>query len=294
MEMSRRHQLETLADTMCYQLNCHPVSIVRERMYGKLVTAYQQGRLSLMNNLRRHDTLRDMATSICNYMCIQPTDHVVQPILDLLQSAYEWGLTDAPYSPDIESPNNSEWMAPMNYSTVICLVSPDVRGISCCYEFESDGETPKKIYTYKSLDTTIVKDDLVVVPTNTRMGFTVVKVIECDVEIEIESSIEYKWIAGRFDKTVYDELLRQEDMAISRIKKAKKTRARRELKETILEDVDESDLTSLPVFRGEMPQTSEQIASMIAPAPAPVAAPDEEDYSDVSDDDGTQNDQPDS
>lgn len=74
----------------------------------------------------------------------------------------------------------------MNYSTAVMLFNPEIRAISVSYEKDEKGAGKKPFYTYKTLDKTIEKGDLVVVPTDTRHEFTVVRVEEVDVEVDYE------------------------------------------------------------------------------------------------------------
>lgn len=90
----------------------------------------------------------------------------------------------------------------MNYSTAVMLINPNIRAIKAIYEPDSVDLAGKVVragqrYIFKTLDPSIIKGDLIVVPTTTRHGFTVVKVEEVDVEIDFEASIELKWIVDK-------------------------------------------------------------------------------------------------
>lgn len=122
----------------------------------------------------------------------------------------------------------------MNLSTAIFLVNRDVRAIQVQYEKEEEYTAKQsaplpKNYVFKTLDQTIKKGDLVVVPTDTRYKFTVVKVIEADVDIDYDSTTQYKWIAARFDPAVYEDILAKEEPVIATVRKAEFMRKRNEL-----------------------------------------------------------------
>lgn len=131
----------------------------------------------------------------------------------------------------------------MNYTTAVFLINADVRAILCTYEPE---ERANNCYVFKTLDKSIQKDDLVVVPTNTRHGMTVVKVAEVDVDIDFDSDIQMKWVVGRVDKAAYDMTLAREAEAVAVIKSAEKTKKRNELSAALLANSEEA-LKALPI-----------------------------------------------
>jgi hypothetical protein len=134
----------------------------------------------------------------------------------------------------------------MNYSTAIFLINDDVQMVACSYELDHNDE-PKKLYNFKSFDKTLKVGDMVIVPTDTRHCLTVVRVEELDVEPNLETSNEYKWIVGRVDLEDHEALLAQENDAIAQIKRAEKQRRRRELRESMLADMEEKKLLALPL-----------------------------------------------
>ena len=64
----------------------------------------------------------------------------------------------------------------MNYSTVVFLVNKNVRAIKCAYEVNDKGEPCGNLTIFKSFDHSIKVGDDVVVPTETRVKRTVVRV----------------------------------------------------------------------------------------------------------------------
>lgn len=155
----------------------------------------------------------------------------------------------------MKSDHNPEERKPMshkttNHSLAVFLINRDVRGIMCSYEPNShDTKTGKPpFYLFKTLDQSIKVGDLVIIPTDTRWGYTVVRVEEVDVEPDFDSQITYKWLVGAVDKGAYDHILAQENEAIARIKTAEKRAARDELKEKLFKSHEE-DLKSLPLYK---------------------------------------------
>lgn len=131
----------------------------------------------------------------------------------------------------------------MNYSTAIFLISDQVRAVLATYENEDNA--PKTMF--KTLDPNIKVDDFVTVPTSTRHKMTVCKVVEVDVEPDLETSREMEWIVGVVGTANFDDIKSQEGDAIARIKSAEKTRKRKELRDALLADVGES-ITKLPIY----------------------------------------------
>ncbi len=131
----------------------------------------------------------------------------------------------------------------MNYSTAIFLISDQARAINITYE-EGD-DAPKTMF--KTLDPDIKIDDYVAVPTETRHHMTVCKVVEVDVEPDLESGKTMSWVVGVVDRADFDKIKSHEGDAIARIKSAEKTRKRKELRDALLADVG-SDLEKLPIY----------------------------------------------
>ncbi len=131
----------------------------------------------------------------------------------------------------------------MNYSTAIFLISDQARAVLVTYE--SNDDAPKTMF--KTLDPNIKVDDFVTVPTETRHKMTVCKVVEVDVEPDLESSADMKWIIGVVNKADFDQIKSHEGDAIAKIRSAEKTRKRRELRDTLLADVGD-ELKALPIY----------------------------------------------
>lgn len=134
----------------------------------------------------------------------------------------------------------------MNYTTAVMLVNPNIRAIHVIYEAEVEGKPKQQRYTYKSLDPELKEGDLVVVPTDTRHGYTVVKVVDVDVEVDFDSNIQLKWIVGKVDLHQFELVLAEEGKAISAIKASEKRKKREEIKKNLL-DLHEDDLKGLAI-----------------------------------------------
>lgn len=156
----------------------------------------------------------------------------------------------------------------MNLSASVMLVNENIRPVRVEYDPDiARNNNPNKFF--KTLDTTLVKDDLVIVPTNTRHQFTIAKVVEIDFPVDFNSSDQWGWIGGKFDKATYDEVLETEKKIVARIGKTQENKMRAELREAAgLGNVSftDLDLMGAPAIAG--PKGS------VAPAPDfPTATP---------------------
>ena len=133
----------------------------------------------------------------------------------------------------------------MNYTTAVFLINSDVRAIMVSYEPDEE-RTKNNRVVFKTFDKTIQKDDLVVVPTNTRHSMTVCKVVDVDVDIDFDSDVPVAWVVERVDQAAYAQILGREAEAITVIKSAEKTRKRAELRNAMLADSSEA-LKALPI-----------------------------------------------
>lgn len=131
----------------------------------------------------------------------------------------------------------------MNYSRAIFLISDEVRAVNVTYEDHENAERSM----FKTLDPDIKTDDFVVVPTDTRHKMTVCKVTEIDVEPDLEAGSDLKWIIGVVNRADFEDISRQENEAITKIKAAERRRKRDELRTSLLADA-EDEVKALPIY----------------------------------------------
>lgn len=160
-----------------------------------------------------------------------------------LDSLSEWDSSTHSYDPSFTLPPANG--ATMNSSTAIFLVTDKVRAIRVSYDTDERNNNPG--YLFKTFDASIAKDDLVVVPTTTRHGFTICKVVEVDVDVDYTGGgIQYKWIAGKFDPSGYNQTLEQEQDIIDKVNRAERNRKRQELAAAL--KIDETEFGSNPLL----------------------------------------------
>lgn len=121
----------------------------------------------------------------------------------------------------------------MNYSTSVFLINNHVRAIIGVYEPEDRQPKPTM---FKTLDPSISVGDLVVVPTDTRHGMTVVKVSEVDADVDFDNTTVVKWVIQKVDRTAFDKTTEEERIAIETIKSAVTTQKRAQLRDAMLAD----------------------------------------------------------
>lgn len=120
----------------------------------------------------------------------------------------------------------------MNKTTAVFLINPNVRALRATYE-NKQGEEGE---VFKTFDTDIKVDDLIVVETSTRHGMTVVKVVETDVDVDVEAQTVVRWVVGKVDTAPYQMLIKQEEDALKKIQAAELRQKRERLREALFAD----------------------------------------------------------
>lgn len=156
----------------------------------------------------------------------------------------------------------------MDYSRAIFLISDTVRAVNCTYEKDQTTMLAPRVM-FKTMNPEIREQDYVVVPTGTRHGMTVVQVVECDVEPDLDSNDEIQWIIGVVDQADFEAIKAQESQAVAAIKAAEKRQKRKELREKLLANA-EGDLKKLPIYTAENGEPAPA-----APAPQASDIPDD-------------------
>lgn len=128
----------------------------------------------------------------------------------------------------------------MEATKIILLINDDARLLEGRYE--ENGKTE----LFKTMDPTIKIDDLVVVESGTRWGFTVVKIISDDAEIDFDSDTKVRWIHSKVDRRAFDKILAQEAKAISAVRAADRNRRRNELRDAMFSH---DELKALPMAK---------------------------------------------
>lgn len=137
----------------------------------------------------------------------------------------------------------------MNLTMAIFMVNRDVRAVRC--QYDPTDSRDNSIRTFKTLDQTIKKDDLVVVPTKTRQGYTVVKVIEDHVFPDLNSSEIVDWIVTKLRLENHEKRLKDEQLVVDLVRQADFRRQQSELKNSIIANNPEleSEMKALALYK---------------------------------------------
>lgn len=120
-----------------------------------------------------------------------------------------------------------------NQSTAVFLINDKTRAILATYE---EGDSAKRTM-FKTFDSEIDVDDLIIVPTDTRHKMTVCKVVEVDVDVDFNSPTRVEWVVSKIDTSEYEDVVRREKDALKTIRSAEVRREREKLKEALLADL---------------------------------------------------------
>lgn len=139
----------------------------------------------------------------------------------------------------------------MNSSKIVFIVNESARLIQCAYDAQLDREAPKT-YLFKTLDQSIKVDDLVVVETNTRHGYTIVKVTEVDVDVDFDDPVELKWAFSPINLDAIVELKQAEQAAIDKVRAIELKKKREALRQAMFADNEET-MGQLKLAQSDLP-----------------------------------------
>lgn len=120
----------------------------------------------------------------------------------------------------------------MNQSTAIFLINDKVRAIYVIYEPDTE-KTSAPRTMFKTFDQSIKVDDLIVVPTGTRLGMTVVKVTQVDVRVDFDDATAIQWVCHKVDRHPYEVVLAREGDMMKVVREAEENHKREELRKKI-------------------------------------------------------------
>ena len=129
----------------------------------------------------------------------------------------------------------------MDNSKIVFLINDQVRAVRGIYEEASNLDQPKHVF--KTLDQDLAVGDIAVVESTTRHGFTVVKLIEVDIDLNFDDPAETKWVVAGVSMDAFALVKKQEDAAISAVQQAELRRKKAELRATMFKDHEESIAT---------------------------------------------------
>lgn len=124
----------------------------------------------------------------------------------------------------------------MNLSAAVMLFEEN--GVRPCkVEYDPDNGYNNKgaqhTHFFKCVDPSVKKDDLVIVQTTTRHGFTVAKVTQigyADVQVNFDDSTQWLWVAAKFDNDGFKAVLESEKLLTSKVSEANANKLRNDMK----------------------------------------------------------------
>lgn len=122
----------------------------------------------------------------------------------------------------------------MNYSSAVMIINHDIRAIRTSYEPAKQGEHPKD-FVFKTIDKTIKKGDFVVVPTDTRWGYTVNRVEAVDVDVDFDSDVILRWIISKVDSDGNKQTILEEEKWVQALQQSEKLKRREALAKQLIE-----------------------------------------------------------
>lgn len=138
----------------------------------------------------------------------------------------------------------------MNLSAAVMLFPENgVRPVKVEYDPDvARNNNPNVVF--KTVDETLKVDDLVIVDTHTRHGYTVAKVKaigEVDVPIDFENPQKWGWIVSKVDIPAHERILAGEKNLIGKVAEANANKMRNDLKEAMgLSQVSLADVFKQP------------------------------------------------
>lgn len=151
----------------------------------------------------------------------------------------------------------------MNYSSAVMIINHEVRAIRTSYEPAANSQNQPLTTVFKTLDKTIKKGDYVVVPTETRWGYTVNRVEEVDVDVNFDSPDQLKWVLNKVDVDGNKKTVAEEGKWVLALQESEKRKRREELRKQLIEthgdEVNKLMITATqPIIQG-IPNTESEV-----------------------------------
>lgn len=141
----------------------------------------------------------------------------------------------------------------MSIETLLAQMIPDLRVVNVRFK-DCNGQPVGREYSYKTMDAEVIVGDTVVVDTpSTGLQCVVVTKVTDATALEVQSSINYKWIIQRVDMAEYNKCLANDEKVGQTIALAQKAAAVRRAKAELDALLEASGLTAEQV--GELNET---------------------------------------
>lgn len=132
----------------------------------------------------------------------------------------------------------------MNYSTAVILINDKIRVVRGMYEDNGSSDV------FKTLDQDLKKNDIVVVESHTRWGYTTVKINEVDnVTVDFDSAKEVKWVVQKIAVEAHAIIKDMEAKAIEVIKVGELRKRRQDIRQNTLDAMTAGEIDKLDIAK---------------------------------------------
>lgn len=122
----------------------------------------------------------------------------------------------------------------MNINTALFLFRKDVRAHACEYQTLEENSS-RNLKVFKTFDPSLKVGDIVCVPTETRVGFTAVRIVEADVTIDLDTKKPMPWIAGIINTGAFEKLKADEQGFLAKMRKVQESAEREKLRSAMMQ-----------------------------------------------------------
>lgn len=131
----------------------------------------------------------------------------------------------------------------MNYSTSVILINDAIRAVKGQYKENDNHEV------FKTIDQDLKVGDFATVESSTRWGFTTVKIVAVDVDVDFDSSKHVYWVVQKLGIKQHEEIKAMEVAAIELIKNGELRKRRNDIKRNTLDAVSAEEIDKLDIAR---------------------------------------------
>lgn len=123
-------------------------------------------------------------------------------------------------------------------ANTVAVVSDEIVLLSCV--FAADGKGTR--YTYKALKSladTLYRGDAVIVSKSGGVGFNVCRVCDIDIDVDLETSIEYHWAFAKVDEEAYAQIIDKEQTLIDDLQRVQRRKMKVDMLNALGENADD-------------------------------------------------------
>lgn len=131
----------------------------------------------------------------------------------------------------------------MNYSTVAMLVNDEIMAMQVLYEENG------KPGIFKTILKDLKVDDIVVVESSTRWGYTTAKVSALNVDVDFDSSDKIGWIVGQVSLPEHEKIKQVEAKAIELVRRGELRKRREDILKNTFDAATTEEISKLEIVQ---------------------------------------------